>query len=218
MKQSISTFLGGLSLCAAFAASPAMAVPVVWLAPQGDTVQVKTAPILPTPRPDAALRLTDPVAVLADGKTLAPKYDGDALVIAAPLRDGADMRLTAKAVDDAGVLNLFEARAGRSEVRAVNDLELVPTEPNGTTFKLVWKGNAVPAGQVDVETSAGWRRTLRQADDGTVSLTSPEFRKLFPGRYVLTVTAKLNGKMTVDGKTFDTVMHTATLTFDVPAN
>ncbi len=111
---------------------------------------------------------------------------------------------------------ICDAKAGRLEIKPVNDLELVPTEPNGTTFRLFWKGDPVAATQVNVQTSAGWRRSLSPGADGSVSLTSPEFPKLFPSRYVLEITAKINGKVTLAGKTYDEVRHTATMTFDVP--
>ena len=87
----------------------------------------------------------------------------------------------------------------------------MPTEPNGNTFKLVWKGNTVAASQVNVDTAEGWRRVLKPAKDGTVTLTTP-----FPGLYVLEVTARVNGAVTVDGKKYEEVRHTATLSFDVP--
>jgi hypothetical protein len=108
------------------------------------------------------------------------------------------------------VLNYYQAKTGRSETKAVNDLELVPTVANGNTFKLVWKGNTVAASQVNVETSEGWRRVLKPAKDGTVTVNT-----LFPGRYLLEITARVNGSATVDGKKYDDVRHTATLTFEV---
>jgi hypothetical protein len=52
---------------------------------------------------------------------------------------------------------------------------------------------------------------LKPAKDGTVSLATP-----FPGLYVLEVTARVNGAVTVDGKKYDEVRHTATLSFEVP--
>lgn len=149
-----------------------------------------------------------PRAYLADGKDLPVSIDNDALVVDA--RQDADVRLAASRVAEKGVLNYYQARYGRSETRAVNDLELVPTQASGNTFKLVWKGNTVPASQVNVETSAGWHRTLTPAKDGTVTLPTQ-----FPGLYLLEVTARVNGSVTVAGKKYDDVRHTATLTFDV---
>ena len=153
-----------------------------------------------------------PRAFFSEGKDLPLTAESDRAVVAAAA--GADLRATASRPGiegDKATLTRFQARFGRSETKAVNDLELVPTEPNGNTFKLVWKGNAVPATQVNVETSEGWRRVLKPAKDGTVSLATP-----FPGLYVLEVTARVNGAVTIDGKKYDEVRHTATLSFEVP--
>ncbi|MFN3437001.1 MAG: hypothetical protein ACK41V_04865 [Acidovorax sp.] len=171
--------------------------------------QGQRSPALPT--------LLAPRAYLADGKDLpiTPQAayidvslgDRQASATATP----ADLRFVASRVSPQGVLTYYQARLGRQETRAVNDLELVPTAAGGNTFKLVWKGQNVAATQVHVETSAGWRRTLAPGADGTVQLETP-----FPGQYVLEVTARVNGSATVEGKKYDDVRHTATLSFEVP--
>lgn len=123
-----------------------------------------------------------------------------------------DMRFAATRASTDGVLTYYQARFGRTETKSVNDLELVPTEPNGNTYQLVFKGRSVAASQVKVETSEGWRRTLTPAKDGTVS-----FVPYIPGLYVLEVTARVNnGSVTLNGKKYDDVRHTATLSFEVP--
>ncbi len=152
--------------------------------------------------------LTDPKPVLPEGKTLPFDKAADHYGFAPA---AGDARFTAARGDD-GVLTYHQARFGRSETKSVNDLELVPTEPNGNTFRLFFKGRPVPAGQVNVDTSEGWRRTLTPAKDGTVSFTPS-----FPGLYVLEVTARVdNGSVTLDGKKYDDVRHTATLSFEIP--
>lgn len=158
--------------------------------------------------------LVAPRAFLADGKDLPLTTETERFAV--PASSGGDnstgdLRLVASRVTDKNVLNYYQARFGRTETKAVNDLELVPTTPSGHTFKLVWKGNTVAATQVNVETSEGWRRALKSAKDGTVS-----FDPSFPGLYVLEVTAKVNGSVTVEGKKYDDVRHTATLSFEVP--
>lgn len=161
-------------------------------------------------RADAAAAAVEaPRAFLADGKDLAVAPDGARFALPAPA--AGDLRFTARAVGEQGALVLYQARYGRAETKAVNDLELVPTEPGGNTFRLFFKGRPVAASQVNVETSDGWRRVLRPNADGAVTLGTP-----FPGLYVLEVTARLNGSATVDGKKYDEVRHVATLSFDVP--
>ncbi|MGD9946168.1 MAG: hypothetical protein AB7S98_23345 [Burkholderiaceae bacterium] len=144
-----------------------------------------------------------------DGKPLPLDLAADRIRFA-PAAAG-DLRFTAMRPDANGVLTYFHARFGRSETQAVNDLELVPTEPGGNKFRLIFKGRPVAASHVNVETSEGWRRTLTPAQDGTVG-----FDPSFPGLYLLTVTARLNnGSVTLDGKTYSDVRHTATLSFEV---
>lgn len=122
-----------------------------------------------------------------------------------------DLRYNATRAGGDGVLTYFQARYGREDTRAVNSLELVPTTPNGNTFQLMFKGRPLAASQVNVETSEGWYRTLKPASDGTVSFTPS-----FPGWYVLEVTARVdNGSVTLDGKKYTDVRHTATLSFEV---
>ena len=154
--------------------------------------------------------VTAPRAYLADGKDLPVSAVEQALVVDTSAI--GDVRLVTSRVGEKGVLNYYQARYGRSETKAVNDLELVPTEPGGNTFRLMYKGRPVAASQVNVDTSEGWRRVLTPAKDGTVSFTPA-----FPGLYVLEVTARVdNGSVTLDGQRYTDVRHTATLSFEVP--
>ena len=203
--------LRSLSFAAAcLVAAGAAQADYLWLSREGANGIARVGDLDKTAQPLASVAA--PRAFLADGKSLPLTAEADRAVIAAA--PGADLRavaIRAGTEGDKATLTRFQARWGRAETQAVNDLELVPTEPGGNTFKLVWKGNAVPATQVNVDTSEGWRRVLKPAKDGTVSLTTP-----FPGLYVLEVTARVNGAVTVDGKKYDEVRHTATLSFEVP--
>lgn len=153
---------------------------------------------------------------LKDAKPVAPRGQAPLVQAAAnhfaftPAESG-DLRFTATRAEADGVLTYFQAKAGRAETQAVNDLELVPTEAGGNTFQLMFKGRPVAASQVNVETSEGWRRVLAPAKDGTVG-----FVPAFPGLYVLEVSARVNnGSVTLDGKKYNDVRHTATLSFEV---
>ena len=213
-----------LSLAAAlFSFAGAAQAQYLWLQREGPFVEARMGELGKSSQPLADL--VAPRAFLADGKDLPLTTEAERLAITVPAESAApaapaapavngDLRVVASRVDSASgapVLMHYQARFGRTEIKAVNDLELVPTEPNGNTFKLVWKGNTVPASQVNVDTSEGWRRVLKPAKDGTVTLGTP-----FPGLYLLEVTARVNGAVTVDGKKYEDVRHTATLSFEVP--
>lgn len=154
--------------------------------------------------------------VLLDAKAVLPKaddvpYEQASDHFGVPKATG-DMRFVATRTSTDGVLTYYQARFGRTETKSVNDLELVPTQPGGNTYQLIFKGRPVAASQVNVDTSEGWRRTLTPAKDGTVS-----FVPYIPGLYVLEVTARVNnGSVTLNGKKYDDVRHTATLSFEVP--
>jgi len=161
-------------------------------------------------KPGAALPVQDARAFLADGKAVALEAaDGAYKTTASHVGNSGDLRFTAQRVEDKGLV-VYHARFGRQETNAVSDLELVPTTPGGDTYRLFWKGNAVAAAQVNVSTSEGWSRVLRPAADGSIS-----FIPSFPALYVLEISAKLNGAVTVAGTKYDDVRHVATLSFRV---
>ena len=145
--------------------------------------------------------------VLGEGKTAPMKAGVESFDIGAV--PAGDLRVAAQRAEGS-TLTIYQAREGRSETRAQNDLELVPTAPGGNTFALHWKGTVVPASQVNVYTSEQWSRSLKPAADGTVTLATP-----FPARYVLEVSAQVNGGASVDGKRYDSVIHVSTLSFEV---
>lgn len=153
--------------------------------------------------------------VLLDAKAVLPKaddvqYEQASDHFGVPKATG-DMRFVATRTSTDGVLTYYQARFGRTETKSLNDLELVPTEPGGNTYQLIFKGRPVAASQVNVDTREGWHRTLTPAKDGTVS-----FVPYIPGLYVLEVTARVNnGSVTLNGKKYDDVRHTATLSFEV---
>ena len=164
---------------------------------------------LSSPRADDdAGTLLAPRAFLADGKALPLSRAGSGFAVEAGA--SGDVRAEARQMDGQGGLTIYHARAGRSETRAVSDLELVPTRPDGNTFRLFWKGKPVAADRVNVQTSAQWNRSLQAAKDGSVTLDTP-----FPGRYLLEVSVRVNGAVTVDGKRYEAVRHTATTSFEV---
>jgi hypothetical protein len=189
-------------------AAPAAHADYLWLAREvGQPATAYLSEFQPTEHLSPG-GLLQPQALLAEGKTQPLQVQGDALSLSGVT--SGDLRASARRANGKE-LTLYEAREGRHETRALNDLELVPTSADGNTFALHWKGTVVAASQVNVYTSEQWTRTLKPAADGSITLETP-----FPGRYVLQVTAQVNGAATVDGQRYDSVVHVATLSFTVP--
>lgn len=180
----------------------------IWLQPEGGQMQVHVGELLRATQPP--ITLAEAKLVIDAKKSQPLQAKNGTFSFAAPAK--GDARFSAAEAGQDGVLTYYHARFGRSETQAFNDLELVPTEANGNTFKLMFKGRAVSASQVNIETSEGWHRSLAPREDGTVS-----FNPSFPGLYVLEVTARVNNaSVTLNGKKYEDVRHTATLAFDVP--
>ncbi|RIX71607.1 hypothetical protein [Acidovorax cavernicola] len=205
LSRSRAPALAVLALSLSLAASAR--ADYLWLQRDGAQARVFAGEV---PKPLAQL------PALRDARPVAPEGQSPALETAAnhfaftPAGQG-DLRFTATRADADGVLTYFQAKFGRAETKAVNDLELVPTVAGGNTFQLMFKGRPVAASQVNVDTSEGWRRVLTPAKDGSVS-----FVPAFPGLYVLEVSARVdNGAVTIDGKKYADVRHTATLSFEV---
>lgn len=122
-----------------------------------------------------------------------------------------DVRFTAIEPLADGIVYYHHSKWGRNTTEPINDLELVPIQAGGNTFKLIWKGSPVTASLVNVDTSAGWRRQLTPNQDGSITLPTP-----FPGLYVLEITVRINdGSVTLNGKKYSDVRHNATLSFEV---
>lgn len=178
----------------------------VWLQTDGGQLVARVGELRKPLSPLPALQ--DARSVAADGKATPLQAKGDAWALPA---GGGDVRVSAARVGGDGSLAYYQARFGRQDTKAVNDLELVPTEPGGNAYRLVFKGKPVAASQVLVDTSEGWRRTLTPGPDGSVT-----FVPYFPGLYVLEVSARVNNaSVTVDGKNYTDVRYTATLSFEV---
>ncbi|ENO86337.1 hypothetical protein [Thauera linaloolentis] len=193
-----------------FAAATSLLAPlaqadILWLQRDNEHIKVLAGELnAPTALP--ALRDAQPVSP-KDGQ-MALETASDHYTFAA---NESDSRFTALRVGDDGVLTYFQARYGRQETKAVNDLELVPTQAGGNTFQLYFKGRPVSASLVNVDTASGWHKSLKPGKDGTVTLDTP-----ISGLYVLEVSARVNnGNVTVDGKKYEDVRYTATLSFEV---
>jgi len=195
-----------LAAGALFGATSVAHADILWLQREGDLVKARIGelsaptaalPVLRNCQPLLPGGRVAPVTTLADHYTF---VSGD-----------GDTRFTALRVGSDGVLTHFQARHGRQDTKAVNDLELVPTEPGGSTFHLFFKGRPANASRVNVETAAGWRKSLTPDKDGSLTLDTP-----MVGLYVLEVTAKVNNaNVAIEGKEYKDVRYTATLSFEV---
>ncbi len=199
-----TNLLARLLGCAIFMFAAQAQAAYVWLDKESGTAKAYLGEL--NAKKESPSGLAGARAYQLGGRDLGLTTEATGISISTPV--SGDLRFTARAVNDKEGLQYYHARFGRSETTSGNDLEFVPTTANGNVFKLLWKGSPVAATQVNVSTGEGWSRQLKVESDGTVKLPVS-----FPGLYVLEVSVKVSGAVTMDGKKYDDVRHTATLSF-----
>lgn len=112
--------------------------------------------------------------------------------------------------DDAGVLvaAAFQAKAGRSETRAIQDYELVPVAPGSDSFTLQFKGKPLADKDVVVITPDFWEKTFHT--DAAGQITVPVSEK---GRYILVARHEASADVEIAGQKVAKLQHVASLSF-----
>jgi hypothetical protein len=76
--------------------------------------------------------------------------------------------------------SVYYAKAGRNDLQAVFDLELVPVAADASEFTLMWKGAPLPKAEVTVYGPPKWKLDLTTDERGHVKVPMP-----WAGRYVV---------------------------------
>jgi hypothetical protein len=105
---------------------------------------------------------------------------------------------------------IFYAREGRTESRAVLDLELVPVAPNSNTFTLLFRGGPLAKTEVKVFGPPRWEKGFRTDDHGRVTLRTP-----WRGRYVAEIVHVEDRPGGAGDDAYDRLRHVSTLSFAV---
>lgn len=204
--------LGAVLICSSLA-EPA-AAHIVWLERSGETVRLFFGEYAENLRERtgghldmiAAPRLVEPAASpsrQADHISFAPVPAGDVRATdqLAPWNDGERGGRTR---------SVYLAREGRTEARAVLDLELVPARPDGDTFTLLFQQAPLRQAKVTLIGPPGWSKELQTDAEGRVALPTP-----WAGRYVAEVQhvdAVAGGQ---EGAAYDRTSYVSTLSFTV---
>jgi hypothetical protein len=138
--------------------------------------------------------------------------------IEAALAGSGDIRLRDAAIfdperqpDGSYSARIYYARAGRSEPKASLDFEIVPQEPGGNVFQILFKGQPTPREGVRIIRPDGWLKNIKSDEAGRFAVPTE-----LSGRYLVYVDHEeradhQHGEMRVSKTT-----HVATLTFVKP--
>ena len=106
---------------------------------------------------------------------------------------------------------VYYARAGRTDTKAVLDLEIAPTAANADSFTVNWQGKPLPGAKVIVINADRWQKSFTADAEGRVAVPVTG-----PGRYLLSVSHDVAGARTLGGKTVAKTIHVSTLTGTAP--
>jgi hypothetical protein len=188
----------------------------IWLERHGDTVRAYVGDatgerdqgdtlvkLVPTSRLFAA-DPAQPVALTAQGDHLS-----------ASLRGTSDLRFYNDQVwapwkNKDGVFEAaaFQARAGRSETRAVHAFELVPVASGSDSFTLLFKGQPLADTAVTLINPALWEKTVKTDAAGRVTVPVSG-----TGQYILVARHKAPADVEIAGQKVAVLQHVASTSF-----
>lgn len=150
-----------------------------------------------------------PQAMDASGAALPVTVAHDRIAVAAP--GSGDPRFIGYFKSEKGeTLVRYHARLGRTDTTARLELELVPIAAGSNTFTVQFLDAPVPSAEVTLFTSEGWNRKFTADAAGRVTVLTP-----WPGQCVVEVAHVDKTSGEIDGRTYTSVRHVSTITFDV---
>lgn len=103
----------------------------------------------------------------------------------------------------------FQARAGRSETRAVHDFELVPVAAGSDTFTLLFKSQPLANTNVTLINPAFWEKTVKTDASGRVTVPVAD-----KGRYILVARHSAPADVEIAGQKVAKLQHIASTSFE----
>lgn len=105
---------------------------------------------------------------------------------------------------------VYIAKYGRTETKAVADLELVPASANGNTFTLFLNGAPLPKAEVEVFGPPRWQKTFTTDEQGKVTIETP-----WAGPYMMEVVHLLKARGGAGEDAYDQTRFVSTVFFEV---
>lgn len=192
----------------------------LWLERDGDTARLYFGePVENLRERSGALldRITGPRIFVASPSATLPLTRREDHIAATLPAGAGDIRMIEDSIPPFGragapdrLRAVMLAREGRSETRAVMDLELVPVTANGNEFTLMLRGQPLPRAEVTLVAPPRWERKLRTDAQGRVTFETP-----WAGRYVAEAIHTENLPGGSGEGAYTRLRHVSTLSFTV---
>ncbi len=102
----------------------------------------------------------------------------------------------------------FQAKEGRTETKAVFDLELVPVAADSDSFTLTFKGEPLADTRVTVVNPELWEKSFKTDAEGRIAVPVKD-----KGRYVLIARHEVPSDVEIAGKKVARLQHIASVSF-----
>ncbi len=141
---------------------------------------------------DSALKSFNRAKATQNNKQLAATVQHDHLAYAT--QGTGDVQLSHELLYGDALLT-YHAKAGRQQLKAAAELDIVPVQANSNTFQVVYQGKPAANTEVTVFSPQYWQKTYSTDAQGQVTIATP-----WQGQYVVEVakeadkTGKLEGQ------------------------
>lgn len=128
---------------------------------------------------DSALKSFNTVTAIQDKQKLKAKVEHDHLSYAT--KGNADVQLSNELIYGESLLT-YHAKAGRQNLKAESELDIVPTQINSNTFTVFYQGKPAPGVELTLFSPQYWEKRYTTNEQGQVTVETP-----WKGQYVIEI-------------------------------
>ena len=128
---------------------------------------------------DTSLKSFNSAVAEQNKQKLKAKVQSDHLAYAS--KGAADVKLSSEMMYGEALLS-YHAKAGRSDLKAVSELDIVPVQANSNTFAVFYQGKPAAGLELTVFSPQFWQKKYTANSQGQITIDTP-----WKGQYVIEV-------------------------------
>jgi len=154
---------------------------------------------------EGALKSFNQAKVVQAKKIFSPQLQQDHLVYAT--QDQADVKLSHELIYGESLLS-YHAKAGRQNLKAESELDIIPAQRNSNTFTVLYQGKPAADLEVTVFSPQYWLKKYTTNSQGQITVATP-----WKGKYMLEVAKELDQAGTFNQQAYKKQYFVTTLSF-----